>query len=112
MGEALFSLTYRRDDRPFPSPAHGPLLSLSLSLSLSLCVCVWKDRESGAVACGTHRPLSSLAFVQSFIQSLIRHRHSEFARKQRISLYSCHCEALMAHVEMTRSASVHIKNIF
>ena len=46
--------------------------------------------------------------LQSLIQSHIRQASSGSARKQRIALYSCHCETLKAHLNMRRSVSVHI----
>ena len=40
-------------------------------------------------------------------QSLIRLERSGSAQEQRIALYSCHCEALRAHLEMRGSTKVH-----
>ena len=40
--------------------------------------------------------------------SRIRPERSGSARKQRIALYGCHCEAFRAHPEIGRSTSVHI----
>ena len=45
---------------------------------------------------------------QSLIQSRIRLECSGSAQKQRIVLWSCHCEALTALLEARRSTSVHI----
>ena len=54
--------------------------------------------------------VKGLIKLQSFIQCRMRLKRSEFAWKQRIALYSCHCEALSAHLQMRHSRRVHIIN--
>ena len=48
------------------------------------------------------------AKLQSLIQSQIWLKHSWSAQKQRTAPYSCHCEALRAHLKMRHSTSVCI----
>ena len=50
-----------------------------------------------------------LCKAQSLIPSRIRLERSGCARKQRTALYSCHCEALRAHLRVRHSTSVHKK---
>ena len=76
--------------------------------------------ETAAVSRGTGQPCNSQTplrrklkrvlcnVTQSPIQSRIRLERSGSARKQRIALYSCHCEALRAHLEFKQSISVHL----
>ena len=46
--------------------------------------------------------------LQSSIQVVYDQSAVNSARKQRIALCGCHCEAFSAHPEMGRSTSVHI----
>ena len=85
--------------------------------------CLWHQRHRlvslGTICATIKTALQPLRLIfrthcvkpQSLIQSRIRLECSGSAQKQRIVLWSCHCEALMALLEARRSTSVHINKI-